>query len=124
MDPKPVTEKTKLQLVQDQVNTVIGIMHDNIDKTIDRGDKLDDLKDRAEDLEKDADKFKRGARDVRKQMCWNNIKMNLIIVAVIIAILFIIIVGAVCGSGLCIPHSSNPPIEPTSMPTLTPTPKL
>jgi hypothetical protein len=125
MDPsKQPTEKTKLQLVQDQVNGVISIMQENISKAIDRGDQLEGLQGKTEDLEANADRFKHGARDVRKRMCWNNIKMNLLIAFIAIMILLVIIVGAACGSGLCIPHGSNPPIEPTSAPTMTPTPKF
>ncbi|AYV76397.1 MAG: vesicle-associated membrane protein 4 [Terrestrivirus sp.] len=125
MDPsKQPTEKTKLQLIQAQVNDVISIVQENISKTIDRGDELQELQGRTEDLEASADRFKHGARDVRKRMCWNNIKMNFLIAFIAIMILLVIIVGAVCGSGLCIPHGSNPPIEPTSVPTVTPTPKF
>lgn len=36
----------KMQKVKSQVNEVIGVMHQNIEKVLDRGAKLDDIEDR------------------------------------------------------------------------------
>ncbi len=44
-----------------------------------------------EDLQQGALQFKRGASRVRKQMWWKNMKLNLIIAAIVIAILIIVI---------------------------------
>ena len=35
-----------MQKVKSQVNEVIGVMHQNIEKVLDRGAKLDDIEDR------------------------------------------------------------------------------
>mmetsp|Transcript_10940 Transcript_10940/g.17572 ORF Transcript_10940/g.17572 Transcript_10940/m.17572 type:complete len:115 (-) Transcript_10940:144-488(-) len=68
---------------KDQVNQAII-------KTIERGDQLEDLADKADNLQNDADLFNRQARKVRRAMCWQNIKMNLLLGGVIIVVALII----------------------------------
>jgi vesicle-associated membrane protein 4 len=54
--------------VQSQVNEVVGIMQQNIDKVMERGERLDTLQNKTEDLNQSAGNFRRGASQVRRQM--------------------------------------------------------
>ena len=51
----------KTKQVQQQVDEVVGIMHENINKVMERGEKLDSLQTKTEDLQQGALQFKRGA---------------------------------------------------------------
>ncbi|KAI8909995.1 synaptobrevin [Powellomyces hirtus] len=66
-------------------------MQDNINKVMQRGEHLDTLQNKTDDLQNSSLQFKRGANRVRKQMWWKDMKMKLILGAVIAAILIIII---------------------------------
>ena len=85
----------KTKQVQKEVDEVVGIMNENINKVMERGEKLDSLQMKTEDLQQGALQFKRGATRVRKQMWWKNMKLNLLIAVVVIIILLIIIVPLV-----------------------------
>jgi vesicle-associated membrane protein 4 len=82
---------SKIQSVQKEVDEVVGIMNDNINKVMERGEKLDSLQEKTDDLQQSSLQFKRGATRVRKQMWFKNVKLNIAIAVVVIIILLIII---------------------------------
>ncbi|KAJ3221273.1 hypothetical protein HDU81_010769 [Chytriomyces hyalinus] len=63
--PQP---SNKAAAVQNQVNEVIGMMHNNIEKVMARGEKLESLQNKTDDLQQGALQFKKGANKVRGQM--------------------------------------------------------
>ncbi|KAJ1568582.1 hypothetical protein HK405_000298 [Cladochytrium tenue] len=81
----------KVQQVQAQVDEVMNIMHDNINKAMQRGEELESLNTKTEDLQNSSLQFKKGANEVRKQMWWKDFKMKMILGGVILAIIAIII---------------------------------
>ncbi|KAF7723321.1 hypothetical protein EC973_002118 [Apophysomyces ossiformis] len=87
----------KTQQVQKQVDEVVNIMQENIDKVMQRGERLDDLRGKTEDLQATAGHFRRGANQVRKRMWWKDLKWKIIIAVTILAILGIII-GSIVGT--------------------------
>ncbi|KAG0163061.1 hypothetical protein DFQ28_000633 [Apophysomyces sp. BC1034] len=87
----------KTQQVQQQVDEVVNIMQENIDKVMQRGERLDDLRGKTEDLQATAGHFRRGANQVRKRMWWKDLKWKIIIAVTILAILGIII-GSIVGT--------------------------
>ena len=89
MSNKPST--TNAKEVQGQVDEVVHIMNDNIQKVMQRGEHLDTLQDRTDNLQQSSMQFRRGANRVRKQMWWKNMKMNLIIGGVVLLIILIIV---------------------------------
>ncbi|KAI9145974.1 synaptobrevin [Paraphysoderma sedebokerense] len=91
-DPNAAASPNKTHQVQAQVNEVVGIMQNNIEKVMERGEKLDSLANKTEDLQQSSMQFKKGATKVRKQMWWKDMKLRLMIAAVVI-LLIIIIVG-------------------------------
>ncbi|KAJ3048051.1 hypothetical protein HDU99_009278, partial [Rhizoclosmatium hyalinum] len=82
----------KAASVQNQVNEVIGMMHNNIEKVMARGEKLESLQNKTDDLQQGALQFKKGANKVRGQMWWKDLKMKMIIAAIVIIIIIIIVV--------------------------------
>ncbi|KAI8826543.1 synaptobrevin, partial [Fimicolochytrium jonesii] len=82
---------SKTGQVQNQVNEVVGIMQDNINKVMQRGEQLDTLQNKTDDLQQSSLQFQRGASRVRKQMWWKDMKMKLIIGGIVAVILIIII---------------------------------
>ncbi|KAI8078941.1 synaptobrevin-domain-containing protein [Gilbertella persicaria] len=90
-------ENSKTARVQQQVDEVVGIMQENIDKVVQRGERLDDLRGKTEDLQATAGHFRRGANQVRKRMWWKDLKWKIIIAVTILVILGIII-GSIVGT--------------------------
>ncbi|KAL9542827.1 hypothetical protein MBANPS3_008414 [Mucor bainieri] len=87
----------KTARVQQQVDEVVGIMQENIDKVMQRGERLDDLRGKTEDLQATAGHFRRGANQVRKRMWWKDLKWKIIIAVTILVILGVII-GSIVGT--------------------------
>ncbi|KAG1102658.1 hypothetical protein G6F42_017333 [Rhizopus arrhizus] len=98
----------KTARVQQQVDEVVGIMQENIDKVMQRGERLDDLRGKTEDLQATAGHFRRGANQVRKRMWWKDLKWKIIIAVTILVILGIII-GSIVGTQTKNNSSSNQP---------------
>ncbi|KAK9717727.1 Vesicle membrane receptor protein (v-SNARE) [Basidiobolus ranarum] len=88
--PQPTTNHKSI-IAQQQVNEVVNIMRDNISRAMDRGEKLDSLTYKASDVEKGSIRFKQSANQTRKRMWWGNMKIRLMIAAIIIGILVCII---------------------------------
>ncbi|KAI7857616.1 synaptobrevin-domain-containing protein [Circinella umbellata] len=87
----------KVKNLESQVHEVVGIMQDNIDKAMQRGERMDDLRGKTEDLQATASHFRRGANQVRKRMWWKDLKWKIIIAVTILVILGIII-GSIVGT--------------------------
>ncbi|KAI9633364.1 synaptobrevin, partial [Dioszegia hungarica] len=79
------------QDIQAQIDDTVGIMHENITKVAERGERLDALQDKTDTLAASAQGFRRGANRVRKQMWWKDMRMR-IAIGVGIAILLIVII--------------------------------
>lgn len=84
----------KIEKLQAHVAEVSSIMTENINKILDRGQRLDDLEGRSEVLSSSADEFRVTSRRVSRKMWWQNMKFNLIIGGVVIAVIIVIIVLA------------------------------
>jgi len=84
----------QLSTLQNQVGEVTGVMKQNIEKVLDRGDKLDDLVEKSDELQAGANTFKTTSKKISRKMYWQNKKMMIIIAIVVIAILTIIILAA------------------------------
>jgi len=103
--------------LQGQVDQVKGVMKNNIDKIIERGDRLDDLADRTDQLENSAIQFNVKATRIKRKMWWKNTKMMLILAAVVITIILILGVSLYFkfsggGGGGDRPNPPTPPPSP------------
>eukprot|EP00124_Ichthyophonus_hoferi_P002985 Ihof_evm9s231 gene=Ihof_evmTU9s231 len=85
------TNDTQIQRTQNQVDEVVGIMKDNVEKVLERDAKLTDLEDKSETLRDGAQRFQKTSTQVKKKMWWKNLKWTLIMVAVALVIALIII---------------------------------
>jgi vesicle-associated membrane protein 72 len=95
-------EISKLSKVKAQVSEVKGVMMENIEKVLDRGEKIELLVDKTENLRSQAQDFRQQGTQVRRKMWLQNMKIKLIVLGIIIALILIIILsvchGFKCGS--------------------------
>lgn len=97
-------EYSKISSVQKKVDEVKGIMQENIEKVLSRGEALDNLVDKTDNLMHEADRFAKTGRSLRRKMWWQNMKMKLVL-AMVVILVGIIIFLLVCFSGHnCLKH--------------------
>ncbi|KAJ6433045.1 hypothetical protein OIU84_020136 [Salix udensis] len=70
-------EISKLSKLKAQITEVKGIMMDNIDKVLDRGERIELLVDKTENLQFQADSFQRQGRELRRKMWLQNLKVKI-----------------------------------------------
>ncbi|OIT06329.1 PREDICTED: putative vesicle-associated membrane protein 726 [Nicotiana attenuata] len=93
-------EISKLSKVKAQVSEVKGVMMENIEKVLDRGEKIELLVDKTENLRSQAQDFRQQGTKIRRKMWYENMKIKLIVLAIIIIIMLIIILS-VCPGFKC-----------------------
>ncbi|KAL6561863.1 hypothetical protein OROGR_002870 [Orobanche gracilis] len=95
-------EISKLAKVKAQVSEVKGVMMENIEKVLDRGEKIEILVDKTETLHDQAQGFRKAGTQIRRKMWLQNMKIKLIVLAIIIALILIIVLsickGFNCGN--------------------------
>lgn len=87
-------ELSRLSKVKVQVSEVKGIMLDNIDKAIDRGEHIDVLVSRTEQLHDQAADFRTQGTRVRRRMWYQNMKARLIVGGIVVAVVLIVVLTA------------------------------
>ncbi|XP_027367848.1 vesicle-associated membrane protein 727 isoform X1 [Abrus precatorius] len=93
-------EISKLSKLKTQITEVKGIMMDNIEKVLDRGEKIELLVDKTENLQFQADSFQRQGRQLRRKMWLQNLQMKLMVGGgILILIIFLWVVA--CGGFKC-----------------------
>ncbi|XP_026456746.1 vesicle-associated membrane protein 724-like [Papaver somniferum] len=80
----------KLSKVQAQVSEVKSIMIENIDKVVDRGEKIDILSEKAADLNSNAQEYKKKGTQLRRKLWYQNMKIKLVVLAVLLILVLII----------------------------------
>ncbi|KAF5742509.1 Vesicle-associated membrane protein [Tripterygium wilfordii] len=80
----------KLSKLKAQITEVKGIMMDNIEKVLDRGERIELLVDKTENLQFQADSFQRQGRQLRRKMWLQNLQMKLMVVGGIIGLIVIV----------------------------------
>ncbi|CAL5337239.1 unnamed protein product [Camellia sinensis] len=115
-------EISKLAKVKAQVTEVKGVMMENIEKVLDRGEKIELLVDKTENLHSQvtmgvldeiwsgftgrlmhvgrAQDFRQQGTKIRRKMWFQNMKIKLVVLGIIIALILIIILS-VCGGFKC-----------------------
>ncbi|EAZ25708.1 hypothetical protein OsJ_09541 [Oryza sativa Japonica Group] len=93
-------EIDKLAKVKAQVTEVKGVMMQNIEKVLDRGEKIELLVDKTEDLRSQAQDFRKAGTKIRRKMWWENMKMKLIVFGIVVALILVIIL-TVCRDLNC-----------------------
>ncbi|CAI9759819.1 unnamed protein product [Fraxinus pennsylvanica] len=83
-------EISKLSKLKTQITEVKGIMMDNIEKVLDRGEKIELLVDKTENLQFQADSFQRQGRQLRRKMWLQNLRMKLMVGGVVLILICLI----------------------------------
>jgi len=81
----------KLQQTHAQVNEVVDIMRENVEKVIDRDIKLSELDDRADALQQGASQFETQAAKLKRKYWWKNMQMWIILIAIGLIVVVIIV---------------------------------
>ncbi|XP_077417716.1 vesicle-associated membrane protein 8 [Vanacampus margaritifer] len=104
----------KMESLRNQVDDVKGVMTQNVDRILARGERLDDLMGKSEDLQDGAKHFKHTSHKVARSYWWKNVKLVVVIVVIVLIIVLIIILLA---TGVIPVSAPLPPIvEPTPSP--------
>ncbi|GAV79736.1 LOW QUALITY PROTEIN: Synaptobrevin domain-containing protein, partial [Cephalotus follicularis] len=93
-------EINKLAKVKTQVSKVKGVMMENIEKVLDRGEKIELLVDKIENLRSQAKDFRQQGTQMRRKMWFQNMKIELIVLGILVALILIIVLSA-CGGFKC-----------------------
>ncbi|KAF2304628.1 hypothetical protein P3X46_019985 [Hevea brasiliensis] len=90
-------EISKLAKVQAQVSEVKGVMMENIEKVLDRGEKIELLVDKTQNLHQQAQDFRSTGTKIRRKMWLQNMKIKLIVLGILIALILIIVLSVCKG---------------------------
>lgn len=90
-------ELSKIAKVKAQVSEVKGVMMENIEKVLDRGEKIELLVDKTEGLHNEAQDFRNKGTGLRRKMWLQNMKIKLIVLAVLIALILVIVLSICHG---------------------------
>ena len=81
---------------QREIDDVKGIMTQNIERVLERGERLDLLIDKTDRLGGSARDFRFRSRDLRRRMWWKNVRL-MALLAVVAIFLIYLFVGFGCG---------------------------
>ncbi|PHT32784.1 hypothetical protein CQW23_29121 [Capsicum baccatum] len=93
-------EISKLSKVKAQVSEVKGVMMENIEKVLDRGEKIELLVDKTDNLRSQAQDFRQQGTKIRRKLWYENMKIKLVVAAIILVLILIIILS-VCPGFKC-----------------------
>uniref|UniRef100_A0A7N0UHP4 Uncharacterized protein n=1 Tax=Kalanchoe fedtschenkoi TaxID=63787 RepID=A0A7N0UHP4_KALFE len=93
-------ETGKLSKVKAQVSEVKGVMMENIEKVLDRGEKIELLVDKTDNLPSQAQDFRQQGTQLRRKMWMQDMKIKLIVLCILIA-LSLMIVLIICHGFSC-----------------------
>eukprot|EP00331_Platyophrya_macrostoma_P003620 CAMPEP_0176425144 /NCGR_PEP_ID=MMETSP0127-20121128/11231_1 /TAXON_ID=938130 /ORGANISM="Platyophrya macrostoma, Strain WH" /LENGTH=211 /DNA_ID=CAMNT_0017806283 /DNA_START=63 /DNA_END=698 /DNA_ORIENTATION=+ len=88
-------QNDKITALNDDINQVVDVMMDNMDKVLTRGDRLDSLHAKSVTLADQAHAFQTTSTQLKRNMCMRNVKM-FIMIGGAVAVLILIIVLIAC----------------------------
>ena len=88
----------KMAMVNEQLESLRGIMAKNIEIIIERGDKIDHLQKSTSKLQQMAIVFKKRSKQVKRQMLWQNAKHGMVIGTAITAGVAIVVVPPIVAA--------------------------
>ncbi|KAJ8747495.1 hypothetical protein K2173_014394 [Erythroxylum novogranatense] len=94
-------EINKLAKVKAQVSEVKGVMMENIEKVLDRGEKIELLVDKTENLRSQAQDFRQQGTKIKRKMWFENMKIKLIVFGIVAALILIILLS-ICPGFRCL----------------------
>ncbi|XP_066926323.1 uncharacterized protein [Clytia hemisphaerica] len=90
-----LNSNSKIDQVKHELDGAIGVMRNNINKVLDRGDRLEDLEAKSERFEMNAFNFNNSSRKLSNRMWWQSVKSKLTLALIVIGIVIIVIVSIV-----------------------------
>lgn len=108
----------QISTLQSQVEEVKGVMTQNIEKVLERGERLEELMEKTTELESNAATFKKTSRQVQRKMWWKNTRWTIILAVVAILVIGIIIIIILFSTHVLPPKSGNAATTP--LPSTTP----
>lgn len=87
-----MTQYNKLIDTKKQVDTVVEIMRDNVDKVLQREQKLDDMETKTEELKDGSSRFVRVSTKLKHKMWCKNMKFVVILGVIFLILLMIILI--------------------------------
>lgn len=82
--------------VREEIEDVRGIMTQNIERVLERGERIDLLVDKTDRLGVGAHDFRVRSRGLRRRMWWKNVKLMVLLGFVVVFLLYLFI-GFGCG---------------------------
>lgn len=82
--------------VRGEIENVRGIMTENIERVLERGERIDLLVDKTDRLGGSAHDFRVRSKGLRRRMWWKNVKLMALLVVVVIFLIYLF-VGFACG---------------------------
>lgn len=86
----------KAHKVRAELDSVKGVIKDNLERVIARGESIESLVDRTESLNHNADAFRKASKKLKQNLCWANFKVKLLITLIVIVLLYCI-AASYCG---------------------------
>lgn len=86
-------------VVKSGLEEVKDVMKMNIGKVLKRGDQIEVLVDKTEELAFTSDNFRMQSRQLKKNLCWQNAKMKLMAVALLLTLIYLV-AASLCGLSL------------------------
>ncbi|EAL62308.1 hypothetical protein ACTFIW_008504 [Dictyostelium discoideum] len=91
-NPNNSGQPNKTQSILQEVDKVKDVMHNNIGLMLNNHDKASNLQDKTASMSNNARLFKKQTVTIRRQMWCRNMKLQLIIIAVVILVLAVILI--------------------------------
>lgn len=89
-------KKDAISNARDEIENVRGIMTENIERVLERGERIDLLVDKTDRLGVGARDFRMRSRGLQRRMWWKNTKLMILLVVTIVFIVYLL-VGMGCG---------------------------
>jgi uncharacterized membrane protein len=86
-----MAQYNKISDTKKEVDTVIEIMKDNMNKVLDRDQKLDDMETRTEELQDGAKRFNKISTKLKHKMWCKNTKFIIILASIFLILILIIL---------------------------------
>ena len=84
----------KITALNNDINEVVDVMMDNMDKVLARGDRVDNLHAKTVTLSEQANVFSKKSADLKRQMCLRNAKLTAMVVGGVLVVILIILMIA------------------------------
>jgi len=87
-------QNDKITALNDDINQVVDVMMDNMEKVLARGDRVDTLHAKTTVLADQAQIFQQKATDLKRMLCWKNARLTIMISFAVLVLLLIILLIA------------------------------